>query len=98
MSDWGSEAESAFELVQDAAHKLKEVDPTHELLSFWFAPEGEEFSPEAEQQRNQALYDRFWNREKPWTEVPAVQVATVVLAHYFLAIKNVLEQQGIAVY
>ena len=36
MSGWADEYESSVELVNEAANKLREIDPHHELLRFWF--------------------------------------------------------------
>jgi len=79
---------SATELAVQAWAKLKEVDPTNELLK-WM---------ESDDISDQEFTNHFWNKEEPWQEKPGSMVSMTVETNYFLAVKKELkEKHGIEI-
>jgi len=74
---------SATNLAVQAWNKLKEVDPTNELLK-WM--ESDDISDED-------FKNHFWDKTEPWAEKPGSMVSMVVEANYFLAIKKELKEK-----
>ena len=93
MASWLDELEAGYALATEAARRLRELNPTHELLKYRFVPEGEETNPEIEKQVRTELKNRFWNREKPWQDVAGAEVGAVVYGNYRTALLKAIEEE-----
>jgi len=74
---------SATKLAVEAWNKLKEVDPTNELLK-WM--ESDDISDEE-------FTNHFWDKEEPWKGKPGSMVSMRVEINYFLAVKKELKEK-----
>jgi len=96
---WAEEYESAVSLANEVAEELRRINPSHELLKFWFlSPEEEKqgkTDPEKEKARNIEMKNRFWNRAEPWEKQPGAIVTTVVTTNYYLALKKAIKEVSV---
>jgi len=93
MASWSREFEDGYALATEAATRLRELNPTHELLKYRFVPEGEETSAETEEQIKIEMKDRFWNRERPWQGVAGAEVCAVVYGNYYSALLEAIKEE-----
>ena len=96
MSGWADEYESSVELVNEAANKLREIDPHHELLRFWFCKDEElkdgKLDPKKEKIINEEMKTRFLDNPGSYKDKPGIIVWTVVMTYYYRAILKAIEE------
>jgi len=89
---WVDEFESGYALAQEAARRLKELDPTNELLKYLYVPDGEETNDEIEAALKVEMKNRFWDRDRPWQGVAGAEMCAVVFGNYWSALKKEIER------
>lgn len=95
MGSWADEYESAIEMVDEAAEELRELNPDHELLKYWFLTPQEEKrgrSKVKEKALNVEMKNRFWMREDSWCGHAGMVVAVVVMTNYALALQKATDE------
>lgn len=97
MSDWGSDAQASEELVAEEVEKLLKKNPEHPLLKYWIlqpedaGPDGTPKDIAKERAIQIEMKNRFWRRTEPWQEKPGVQVVTITLTNYWVALRRAVE-------
>jgi len=90
MSGWGDECEAACKLADRAARRLKDINPSHELLKYWFLSLKED--PKTEKTLRTEMKDRFWRRPEPWADKPEMMVLAIILGNYYLTLEEAIQE------
>lgn len=95
MTGIAEDEEAAEALAIEAARKLAQINPEHDLLRLMGGRlsdqpgiESGEISDETLEAWRTEQYDRFWQKAKPWREAPRSLVRAVSFANLTIALRE----------
>lgn len=100
MASIAEDEHAAVAMAVEAAKKLADVNPNHDLLRLFCGRlcdqagiESGEISDETLEARRTERYDRFWKKDTPWRDAPRCLVRAVTFANLALAMKEATQHR-----